>query len=132
MKPRRIRNRPEQGIQIACVGFLRDALPGAVIWHVPNEGKRHPIEGDALKRMGMLPGFPDVAFLLSGTLYIAECKPAGKGPSDEQIAAINALTIAGATYLGIWRSMDDCEEACVAAGLEMRAVVFGHGFMRKT
>lgn len=131
--PRRIRQRPEQGIQIACVGFLHAALPAAVIWHVPNEGKRSPVEGHALKLMGMLPGFPDVAFLLSARLFIAECKPRGKDATDEQLACINRLVTAGAVYLGVWRSINDCETACRAAGIALRgAALPGGGWMRAT
>lgn len=129
-RARRIRQRPEQGIQIGCVDFLRAGLPRAVIWHVPNEGKRHPVEGAMLKRMGMLPGFPDVAFLHGSRLYIAECKPEGKEPTDEQFACIADLVRAGALYLGVWRSINDVERSCAAVGLPMRAYTMPGGGWR--
>jgi hypothetical protein len=130
-KRRRITNRPEQGIQIACVGYLRAALPGVVVWHTPNEGKRHPIEGQKLKEMGMLVGFPDVAFLHTARLHIAECKPHGEEPTAEQEACINALVGAGAVYLGVWRSINDVERSCRAAGLPVRAAALpGGGWAR--
>lgn len=124
------RQRPEQAIQIACVDFLRAALPMAFIWHVPNEGKRSEVEGGVLKRMGLQPGFPDVAILLQARLYIAECKAPGKHLTAEQEACVRALHAAGARYLGVWRSIEDAERMCRHAGLPLRATTMPGGGWR--
>lgn len=131
MTARRIRQRPEQGIQIAIVAFLRLALPKPnVVFHCPNEGRRSEVEGGMLKRLGLLTGFPDLGLLIAGRLYVAEVKAPGRDTTDAQDACIAALQLAGATYLGVWRSVADCARALDDAGIRLRAHPFGLGVRR--
>jgi len=53
---------PEDGMQIALVNYIRLQYPKAIFCHIPNGGNRNPREGAKFKRMGVLPGMPDLMF----------------------------------------------------------------------
>jgi hypothetical protein len=121
-KRRRIENRPEQEIHIAIVAFLLKALPaGALVWHTPNSAKRSIVERAFLTRMCLVAGFPDLAILLNGRLYVGEVKAPDEDLSEAQEDTINRIVLAGGTYLGVWRSIEDAERAFRAAGVPLRA-----------
>ena len=127
-RPRRIRNRPEQVAHIAVMAFLRRALPhGAQTWHTPNSAKRSATERAHMRKMGLVPGFPDIAILIEGRFYFAEMKASRRGNTYDQDIVAASLTLAGANDLGVWRSIDDCEAALRAAGIRLRATAFGAG-----
>lgn len=131
MTARRIRNRPEQVAHIAVIDFLRLALPAAaMVWHTPNEAKRSVVERVYLRRMGLMPGFPDIAILMHGRLWVAEMKAPGETTSRDQDVCISHLMLCGAKYLGIWRSPDDAEKSLIENGIDLRATVFGKGVAR--
>jgi hypothetical protein len=53
--------RPEEALQIAAVAYLNAALTKP--WfchHIPNGGFRTKVEAGKFKRMGVLPGMPDL------------------------------------------------------------------------
>ena len=57
-------NRIEQQHHIAIVEYLRTVLPSH--WHVvhyPSGGFRTPFEARTFKRMGVVPGFPDIMIM---------------------------------------------------------------------
>lgn len=60
----------EQKLQIMCVEWFRLQFPNEIIFHIPNGKRRMPVEVLILKRMGMLPGIPD--------LFIASPSACGK------------------------------------------------------
>lgn len=99
-KPRVIRNRPEQDIQIAVMEHIRRrAMPGVFAFHVPNARKTSMHVGRIHKKLGIVAGVPDLVILYAAQSFGLELK-AGKGkrfaPSAEQVAAINAMQMAGA------------------------------------
>lgn len=84
---------PEQRLTIECADYLRAlTIEGKLkaIWcHCPNEGKRHKIVGQIMRRMGMLPGSPDFWFAWkdgSGVMEL-KVKPNPMQPSQKNYVA---------------------------------------------
>jgi hypothetical protein len=90
--------------EAALQGFVADLLRlcGArdLIWyHIPNEGRRAPRTGAFLKRMGMLPGAPDLAFVLpGGRAAFLELKTPTGVVSTEQLAFRERCAKTGIPY----------------------------------
>jgi hypothetical protein len=94
---RRRHARPEDQIQRAVFAHLRARpAPGVVAFHVPNGGKRSPIEAAIMKGLGVAAGVPDVIAVKDGRVHALELK-AEKGrltPAQECMQA--SLRAAGA------------------------------------
>jgi len=52
----------EDILQINLVLFIRHNYPGLLFWHTPSGGYRHKMEASKFKRMGTIPGVPDLFF----------------------------------------------------------------------
>jgi len=110
---RRVRQRPEELLQRACVDFLRLAMPpppdGAVWWHTPNQrGTRAKYEAAILKALGVRAGIPDLLFLHQGRLLAVELKaPGGGSLTERQRETQELLEQAGAIVLSACRSVDE-------------------------
>ena len=77
-----------------------------VYFHVPNGGKRNVREAAKLKKMGVLAGVPDLAFVRAGALYFIECKAGANKTTPIQDATIAALTEAGA-QIAVCRTLEE-------------------------
>lgn len=67
---------PEDRMQKALVEHILLCIKPNIFWcHVPNGGKRGVITGAILKAMGVVPGVPDLIFLMKGQFYALELKP---------------------------------------------------------
>lgn len=93
----------EDIIQKQILDVLAIILPrGAVIWHIPNEGKRGFKAQRQIKHLGLKVGMPDLQILYEGRSFFIEVKrPGGPGkrktyPSADQRACMEELTRAGA------------------------------------
>src|SRR5690348_9732237 len=96
MRPRRAR--PEDQIQRAVFQhFKARGAPGVFAFHVPNGGKRKPIEAAILKGLGVKAGVPDVIAVKSGHAYGLELKADDGRPTARQIETLQAMQAAGAT-----------------------------------
>jgi hypothetical protein len=90
--------------EAALQGFVVDllrlaAVPDLIWYHVPNEGRRAPRTGAFLKRMGMVAGVPDLAFVLpGGRAAFLELKTPGGVVSPEQLAFRKRCADAGVPY----------------------------------
>jgi hypothetical protein len=103
---RRRSARPEDIIQRAVFKHLEvRAAPGVFAFHVPNGGKRKPIEAAILKGLGVKAGVPDVVACYRGQFYALELKAEGGRPSDKQLEAVESIRNAGGF-------------ACIAEGLD--------------
>ena len=71
------------------------AKPDALWFHVPNGGRRNPIEGAQFKRMGVLAGVADLIILHRGHAYGLELKSETGRPSVAQMEFMSRLTQAG-------------------------------------
>lgn len=77
----------EMQLHTHIVKTLRRVLRKDVLMHhSPNGGKRDIITATHLKRMGTLPGWPDLQFHRDGETYFIELKQPGEYPSPVQKA----------------------------------------------
>ena len=87
----------EDNIQRLVVSHLqRRAAKGVLYWHTPNGGKRQISEAAKFKRLGVLPGMPDLLLYRGGELYALELKTEQGRLSDDQKHALAELAKAGA------------------------------------
>jgi len=90
--------RPEDLIQRAVFQHLKvRKAPGTFAFHVPNGGKRKPIEAAIMKGLGVTAGVPDIIAIRQGHTYGLELKAEDGRPTAKQIEAIAAMEAAGAT-----------------------------------
>jgi hypothetical protein len=92
------RARPEDAVQRGCAQIL-DGLwrAGRLRWaHVPNGGKRSPIEAGIFSTLGVKPGVPDIFIALPGGRVIwVEVKAADGRLSPAQVEWRDALRMMG-------------------------------------
>jgi len=112
----------EAPIQVAIVEYLRLALPGALVFAIPNGGLRSKREAARMVRQGVLPGVADLQILgpWEFTAFI-EVKPRGRKlePAQERFRDYchqNMIPWA------CCRSIDDAYVALVSWGLKPRLV----------
>lgn len=105
----------EGPVHRAVLAYLRAALPGAVITHVPNEtdlrGKEVARTIAKQKALGMLPGFPDLVAFWRGRVFAFEVKAGRNTASEAQLAVGLALEAQGVRW-AVVRSVDEAR-ACV-------------------
>lgn len=93
---RRRSAKPEDQIQRAVFQHIAArAAPGVYAFHVPNGGKRKPIEAAILKGLGVRAGVPDVIAIHKGNVYALELKAEEGRPTPAQLEAIEAIRTAG-------------------------------------
>lgn len=105
------RKTSEAALHMEVVRFLRYALPdGVVFFHVPNGEKRDAAAAGKLKAMGVLPGVPDLVFIMpKGQAAFIELKRPGEVLSDAQIALRRRLVACNCGY-SVARSLDEVEQ----------------------
>lgn len=81
-----MRKSPEADLQIAAVEFIRRAYPTLTFWFCPNGGNLSRAQAGRFKAMGLLPGVPDLHFILpQGQLGCIEMKgPKGKMSAEQK------------------------------------------------
>lgn len=102
----RRRVNPEQVIQRAVVQHLRArGAPGLVFVHVPNGGKRKPIEAAIFKGLGVRAGASDLLLWHRGRSFALELKAEGGRATEAQMQFVSDMNAAGAF-------------ACIVEGLD--------------
>ena len=109
----------ETPVHIAIVEYLRAVLPGALVIHIPNGGKRGKREAAELKRMGVVAGVPDLVILLNGgaVLFLEVKSKKGKLSPDQEAFA---QFCDGDFPFRVVRSVDDAREFLVDLGIKTR------------
>lgn len=89
--------RVEQQMHQAIVAHLRQrGAPGLVWFHVPNGGKRRPVEAAIMKSLGVRAGVSDLILLHRGHFYALELKAGDNSrPTVEQMEFISDVNAAG-------------------------------------
>jgi hypothetical protein len=78
------REQPEQRIHRTVIAHLRQGgVPGLVFIHVPNGGKREPVEAAIFKGLGVRAGVSDLLLWHNAKSYALELKAKG-GPTAAQ------------------------------------------------
>ena len=110
------RRNPEEALQIQLVSILRLMRPAPFFMHIPNGGRRSAVEGARFKAMGVLPGAPDLLFIL----------PDGRAAFLELKAGKNKLTADQEAFQ--WACRERWVNYCVAYTLEeaLEAVSIWH------
>lgn len=84
--PMRVTLKPEEKLSVEIADFNRAAtLDGrlkALWFHIPNEGKRHPLVGLIMRAMGMLSGVADFCIFGHGFIEI-KCGKNTLSPAQE-------------------------------------------------
>ena len=89
--------RAEQQIQRAIVQHLRQrSAPGVVFLHVPNGGKRKPIEAAIFKSLGVCAGASDLLLWDTGRSFALELKAPGGRATEAQLEFLADMKRAGA------------------------------------
>jgi len=91
----------EISVQQRGVNALRRKYPTALVFHIPNGGRRNKREAVALKRMGVLAGVSDVFFIYNGALIALEFKAGAGKESGEQQAFGKAIKRHGFHYFAV-------------------------------
>ena len=96
----------EDNIQIEIVNFVRAYYPKAIIYAVPNGGKRNAREAARLKRQGVMAGVADLHLIYKGVIYFIEVKTDKGRQSDYQKEFQTLVEAQGFKYV-IARSVND-------------------------
>lgn len=120
-------NHPEDQLHIAVATFLRLALDAddGMWFHPPNGGARSKREGGRFKQMGVLPGIPDLVFLLpDGRTGFIELKaPAGRFQASQRIIHADLQRLGH--RVAVCRSVEEVETTLRAWGVPLSASVRG-------
>jgi hypothetical protein len=111
--------RPEEQLHRAVVQLLQVYQSRGLLTfcHVPNGGRRNPIEAAALKAMGTTPGVPDLLIWLPGGGHFQiELKARAGRLSAHQAAWISRMTDMGVA-VHVVRSLDALEALLRAKGV---------------
>ena len=91
------RNQPEAALQRSVIQHLRWGARGDTWWtHIPNGGRRSPIEAAIFKSLGVWAGSPDLLIIRAGQPLFIELKAPGRKLSPAQAECHAALQRAGA------------------------------------
>ena len=115
LKPaKRARVDREGPVHIACLNWLRGSLPGALVHHSPNEMSitadriSKAIAQSKSKKLGMVPGFPDLLVLWQGHAWFIEVKAPGGRLTEKQQAVGLDIAANGHRFGVVW-SLEDCQ-----------------------
>ena len=107
----------EARIQAEIVWWLREAVPDAIVYAVPNDGLFSKREAARRRWIGVLAGIPDVAIIDGqGRPAFLEVKAPGRYPEPEQRACLQRLSAAG-VRCAVARSLDEAKAIAARWGL---------------
>lgn len=110
----------ESVLQAQIVQWLRWSLPASAFLTAFPAGGGGRVRGAKLKRMGLVPGFPDLLLIWNGEAYGLEVKTAKGRVSQEQVDCHMQLAKAGMSVV-IIRSVAEAERTCLQLRIPLRA-----------
>lgn len=117
------RRYPEDKLQRAIVEYLDWSLPDdAVVFAVPNGGKRHAREAARMKGLGVKAGIPDLCIVWRGKALFIEVKAIRGVLAQEQRAMIHKLEYCG-SLVWVARSVEQVELVLRDAGVPLLAAL---------
>lgn len=105
-RARKKRGNPEQAFQIKLVRDLSKILPPDCVMTAFPAGGGGRIRGGILKRMGLIPGMPDLLFLHRGNAFGMELK-AGRGRLNEAQTLMHPILARCGVDVRVVRTLDD-------------------------
>ena len=107
----------EDAFQIDAMKDLAVLLhQDALAFHVPNGGKRHVWEAAKFKRMGVVPGIPDILILQGGHLYGIELKVGKAKQTGSQKQIESVFEKCGASYV-VCRTREEIRNQIITWGI---------------
>lgn len=100
----------EDNLQIAVADYLRYQCTHTIWWHTPNGGQRNPREGARFKRMGVMPGVPDILIFWRGGMGGIELK-AGKNKQQQSQSNFQYIWQHFGGQYAVCRSIEQVERA---------------------
>jgi hypothetical protein len=90
------RTTSEQAVQRAVCQHLRHRSTSGVVWfHVPNGGRRNPVEAAIFSGLGVRPGVADLILLREGKVFALELKTERGRPTAAQMQFISEFRAGG-------------------------------------
>ena len=109
----------EDRIQIAILDYLEAVAPDAIVFAVPNEGRRSYTTAARHKLLGMVAGVPDLVLTHGGKAFFFEVKsPTGRLRPAQKLFLERAQ--ASGARCAVVRSIDDVRAALDAWGVPTR------------
>lgn len=105
-------NHTEAVLQASCVSWFNLQYPNLLIYSIPNGGKRRFLTAVRDKRMGLLPGMPDLAIPLKNDDYFGlfiELKAKGEFLKEEQVKRRSFLLKQGYAVVVVWSFEEFCK-----------------------
>jgi len=128
MAPRRFRLTapivPEDDLHHAVVGALRVLLPSDAVvntWELRNAASA--VEGARRKRLGALPGWPDIGVFWRGIVALIELKRERFGVLSPAQRSLHARLRAAGFPVAVCRTVVEALNAVSAAGIPLRGRV---------
>lgn len=116
------RKQPEAALQKAVIEHIHKKAPDALVFAVPNGGKRNAREAAIMKGMGVMPGVADLLIFWQGRREIypgfgaIELKIDKGKQSPSQEAFEKSWTALGGKY-ALCRSIDDADDILLGWGI---------------
>lgn len=107
-----VRGHQEDDLQVTCVTWFRLQYPKAMIFAIPNGGRRSPREAQRLKNQGVLAGVPDLFVPVPSRGYhglFIELKVGANKPTRAQAMVIGSL-MANEYAAQIARTIDEFQQ----------------------
>lgn len=109
----------ESAVQRALLDWFAWVLPDAVVFAVPNGGKRDKVTAAKMKREGILPGAPDLIVVWRGMVLFIEVKTQIGRLSVAQKVFRDAIEAQGLHYIVV-RDTDELNVALRDRGVQTK------------
>lgn len=109
----------ESAVQRALLDWFAWVLPDAVVFAVPNGGKRDKVTAAKMKREGVLPGAPDLIVVWRGIVFFVEVKKHDGRLSEAQKTFRDAVEAQGLHYIVV-RNTDELNVALRDRGVHTK------------
>ena len=115
---------PEDELHLAVADALRYLCPSDAVvntWELRNASSA--VEGGRRKRLGALPGWPDMGVFWAGRVVLLELKRERHGQLSPAQRALHPRLAAAGHPVSVCRSVDEALAAVSAAGVPIRGRV---------
>jgi hypothetical protein len=111
----------EETIHVSILEWMRLVLPpGSLIWHTPNGGSRDVREAAKLKKMGVVPGIPDLVVFMDGAFAFSLEVKAQAGRLSAEQHGVHAVMRRLGFKVAVVRGIDEARQALASWGVQTR------------
>lgn len=120
-EPRKLN--PEEAAQRQVVEYLQLSAPPSLIWYACPNGGHSKGQNGRNKALGVLPGVPDLHFVLDGNRIAYIEMKAPKGVLSEAQKTFKAVCVLRGSPWALCRSVDEVEAALRSWGVPLKATL---------